>query len=240
MTEIIGIRFKEVGKVYYFAPAKNKVTVGQKVIVETSRGVECGEVVIPNREVDDNDVVAPLKPIIRIATKDDEKRIRDNAAKEDEIMKTFTRKIAEHKLNMKPIDVEYTFDGSKILFYFSAEGNSCRCIHTSVSFKDEVEVRSYCLTDTSDGFQFGFNSAGVELIKSIILGFHRTVDEDLGSVEALCLKFLILFAEIVDIIRMCHDGSIDTDLVSCLTAEQLIYRYTQGFTLDIPAGNINC
>ncbi len=121
MTEIIGIRFKEVGKVYYFAPAKNKVTVGQKVIVETSRGVECGEVVIPNREVDDNDVVAPLKPIIRIATKDDEKRIRDNAAKEDEIMKTFTRKIAEHKLNMKPIDVEYTFDGSKILFYFSAE-----------------------------------------------------------------------------------------------------------------------
>jgi len=121
MTEIIGIRFKEVGKVYYFAPANNKVTVGQKVIVETTRGVECGEVVIPNREVDDKEVIAPLKPIIRIATKDDEKRIRDNEAKEDEIMKTFTKKIAEHKLNMKPIDVEYTFDGSKILFYFSAE-----------------------------------------------------------------------------------------------------------------------
>ena len=121
MTEIIGIRFKEVGKVYYFAPANNKVTVGHKVIVETTRGVECGEVVIPNREVDDKEVIAPLKPIIRIATKDDEKRIRDNEAKEDEIMKTFTKKIAEHKLNMKPIDVEYTFDGSKILFYFSAE-----------------------------------------------------------------------------------------------------------------------
>ena len=121
MTEIIGIRFKEVGKVYYFAPANKKVTAGTKVIVETSRGVECGEVVIPNREVDDNDVVQPLKPIIRVAGPEDEKRIRDNEAKEVEIMKTFTKKIAEHKLNMKPIDVEYTFDGSKILFYFSAE-----------------------------------------------------------------------------------------------------------------------
>lgn len=121
MTEIIGIRFKEVGKVYYFSPANKKVNIGDKVIVETARGVECGEVVIPNREVDDKDIVQPLKPIIRIATSDDMKRIKDNEEKETEIMKTFIKKIAEHKLKMKPIDVEYTFDGSKILFYFSAE-----------------------------------------------------------------------------------------------------------------------
>ncbi len=121
MTEIIGIRFKEVGKVYYFSPKGKQLTIGDKVIVETARGVECGEVVIPNREVDDKAVVQPLKPIIRIAGKEDFKRIEENAAKETEIMETFTKKIAEHKLKMKPIDVEYTFDGSKILFYFSAE-----------------------------------------------------------------------------------------------------------------------
>ncbi|MBR5090855.1 MAG: stage 0 sporulation family protein [Ruminiclostridium sp.] len=121
MTEIIGIRFKEVGKVYYFSPGNKTLSAGEKVIVETARGVECGEVVIPNREVDDKNVVQPLKPIIRKANADDFKRIRDNEAKEAEILKTFTKKIAEHKLKMKPIDVEYTFDGSKILFYFSAE-----------------------------------------------------------------------------------------------------------------------
>ncbi|MBO6303434.1 MAG: stage 0 sporulation family protein [Ruminiclostridium sp.] len=121
MIEIIGIRFKEVGKVYYFSPKGKTVAPGDKVIVETARGVECGEVVIPNREVEDNEVVQPLKPIIRIAGKEDLKRIKDNEAKETEIMETFIKKIAEHKLKMKPIDVEYTFDGSKILFYFSAE-----------------------------------------------------------------------------------------------------------------------
>ena len=121
MTEIIGIRFKEVGKVYYFSPGNKKVQVGDRVIVETSRGVECGEVVIGNREVDDKEVVQPLKPIIRLVTPEDEKRIRENEAKEADIIKVFAKKIAEHGLKMKPIDVEYTFDGSKILFYFSAE-----------------------------------------------------------------------------------------------------------------------
>ena len=121
MTEIIGIRFKEVGKVYYFSPGNKKVQVGDRVIVETARGVECGEVVIGNREVDDKEVVQPLKPIIRLVTPEDEKRIRETEAKEADIIKVFAKKIAEHGLKMKPIDVEYTFDGSKILFYFSAE-----------------------------------------------------------------------------------------------------------------------
>ena len=121
MTEIIGIRFKEVGKVYYFSPAGKKLQMGDKVIVETSRGVECGEVVIPNREVDNKQIVQPLKPIMRKASSEDFRRLKDNEAREGEIMKTFVKKIAEHKLKMKPIDVEYTFDGSKILFYFSAE-----------------------------------------------------------------------------------------------------------------------
>ncbi len=121
MTEIIGIRFKEIGKVYYFSPSGKKLSAGDKVIVETARGVECGEVVIENREVEDGSIVQPLKPILRKATAEDLRRIEDNKAKENEIMNTFTKKINEHGLKMKPIDVEYTFDGSKILFYFSAE-----------------------------------------------------------------------------------------------------------------------
>lgn len=121
MTEIIGVRFKDVGKIYYFSPNKNTVKCGSHVIVETARGVECGEVVIANREIEDDKVVQPLKSIIRIATDKDIETQKKNREKEQEIMKVFTRKIVEHKLDMKPIDIDCTFDGSKILFYFTAE-----------------------------------------------------------------------------------------------------------------------
>ena len=121
MTEIIGVRFKDFGKIYYFSPAGNKIECGSHVIVETARGVECGEVVIANRKVEDSKVVQPLKSIIRIATEKDLETQKKNREKEQEIMKVFTQKIADHKLDMKPIDIDCTFDGSKILFYFTAE-----------------------------------------------------------------------------------------------------------------------
>lgn len=121
MTEIIGVRFKDVGKIYYFSPSGKKLECGDHVIVETARGVECGEVVIANREVEDKKVVQPLKNIIRIATEKDLETQKKNRQKEQEIMKVFTQKIADHKLEMKPIDIDCTFDGSKILFYFTAE-----------------------------------------------------------------------------------------------------------------------
>ena len=121
MTEIIGVRFKDVGKIYYFSPNKNTVKCGNHVIVETARGVECGEVVIANREIEDDKVVQPLKSIIRIATDKDLETQKKNREKEQEIMKVFAQKIADHKLEMKPIDIDCTFDGSKILFYFTAE-----------------------------------------------------------------------------------------------------------------------
>ena len=121
MTEIIGVRFKDVGKIYYFSPNKNTVKCGSHVIVETARGVECGEVVIANREIEDDKVVQPLKSIIRIATDKDLETQNKNREKEQEIMKVFAQKIADHKLEMKPIDIDCTFDGSKILFYFTAE-----------------------------------------------------------------------------------------------------------------------
>ena len=119
MTEIIGVRFKDVGKIYYFSPNKNTVKCGSHV--ETARGVECGEVVIANREIEDSKVVQPLKSIIRIATDKDLETQNKNREKEQEIMKVFAQKIADHKLEMKPIDIDCTFDGSKILFYFTAE-----------------------------------------------------------------------------------------------------------------------
>ena len=121
MIEVIGVRFKEVGKIYYFSPGGQKIEEGTKVIVETARGVECGDVVISNRKIPDNNIVSPLKSIIRVASKADLKVIENNKQREAEIMKVFIQKIADHKLDMKAIDIDCTFDGSKILFYFTAE-----------------------------------------------------------------------------------------------------------------------
>ncbi len=109
------------GRYTTFSPNKNTVKCGSHVIVETARGVECGEVVIANREIEDDKVVQPLKSIIRIATDKDLETQKKNREKEQEIMKVFAQKITEHKLEMKPIDIDCTFDGSKILFYFTAE-----------------------------------------------------------------------------------------------------------------------
>jgi cell fate regulator YaaT (PSP1 superfamily) len=121
MVEIIGIRFKKGGKVYYFSPGDIKVETGQHAIVETSRGIECGEIVIANRMVPDEEVVAQLKELIRIATEEDLKIVEQNKIKEKEAFKICEEKIAFRKLDMKLIDVECTFDNNKILFYFTAE-----------------------------------------------------------------------------------------------------------------------
>ena len=101
MAEIIGVRFKSVGKIYYFAPGNEKVENGQKVIVETARGVECGTVVVSNREVPDSELSAPLKPVIRIATEKDLETVKENKKKEEEAFKICEEKIAKHKLDMK-------------------------------------------------------------------------------------------------------------------------------------------
>lgn len=121
MAEIIGVRFKSVGKIYYFSPDGIKLNVGEKVIVETARGVECGEVVLENREIDDSELTAPLKSIIRIATKSDLDKIEQNKKSEANAFKICEEKIAKHGLNMKLVDVECTFDNNKLLFYFTSE-----------------------------------------------------------------------------------------------------------------------
>lgn len=131
MTEIIGVRFKSVGKMYYFSPGNLKVDAGAKVIVETSRGIECGEVVMPNREVEDSKVTSPLKTVIRIANENDMKIIAQNQKKEQDAMKICQDKIIAHKLDMKLVDVECTFDNNKLLFYFTAD--------TRVDFRELVK-----------------------------------------------------------------------------------------------------
>ncbi len=122
MVEIIGVRFNSAGKIYYFNPKGKKLSVGTQILVETARGVELGHVVVANKEVDESEIVQPLKPIIRIATEEDFKRIKENKEKEKEAFIIANEKIREHKIEMKLVDVEYTFDRSKILFYFTADG----------------------------------------------------------------------------------------------------------------------
>lgn len=131
MAVIIGVRFKNTGKVYYFDPGQNQLEKGGLVVVETARGTECGEVVIPNKEVADSTIVKPLKPVLRPATPEDKRRAKENAEKEQRAMRVCQEKIAAHKLDMKLVDVEYTFDNSKILFYFTADGR--------VDFRDLVK-----------------------------------------------------------------------------------------------------
>ena len=121
MKEIVGVRFKEGGKIYYFSPGKLKTSTGDMVIVETVRGVECGEVVIPNRKIEEFELAAPLKPIMRIATQSDLKTLERNKRREEEAFKVCQEKIAERGLKMSLVSVECTFDNNKLLFYFTAE-----------------------------------------------------------------------------------------------------------------------
>lgn len=122
MAEVIGVRFKDTGKVYYFDPTGEKLRHGEKVIVETARGVECGVIAMENREVSDSSIVQPLRKLVRRATRDDLRRVEENRRKERSAFQICEKKIAERGLEMKLVDVEYTFDNSKILFYFTADG----------------------------------------------------------------------------------------------------------------------
>ena len=122
MITVIGVRFRQAGKVYYFDPQGLTVEKGQHVIVETARGVEYGDVVMGNREVDEEKVVLPLKPVIRITTPEDDEKEISNRIKEKEAFAVCLEKIKKHELDMKLIDAEYTFDNNKVLFYFTADG----------------------------------------------------------------------------------------------------------------------
>ncbi len=122
MAEVIGVRFKSTGKVYYFDPGEEKLRRGDMAIVETARGVECGEVAMENREIRDSAIIQPLRKLIRRATPEDLKQVEENHRKEKSAFKACEKRIAARGLEMKLVEVEYTFDNSKILFYFTADG----------------------------------------------------------------------------------------------------------------------
>ncbi len=122
MKEVIGVRFRENGKIYFFSPLNYMVEVGKHVIVETARGTEYGKVVLGVREVDETKMNGPIKPIIRIANENDKKRVEENKEKNKKAYNICLEKIKKHGLEMKLIDAEYTFDNSKVLFYFTADG----------------------------------------------------------------------------------------------------------------------
>ncbi len=122
MVKIVGVRFRQAGRVYYFNPLKFDIKYGENVITETVRGIEFGKVVIPPRDMEEKNVIMPLKPILRIATAEDIKRAENNRIKEEEALIKCAEKIATHKLEMKLVGAEYTFDNNKLIFYFTADG----------------------------------------------------------------------------------------------------------------------
>lgn len=131
MPKVVGIKFRKSPKIYYFAPGNNEFTEGVGVIVETAKGQEYGTVAMLPADVKDNEVVQPLKPIVRVATPADERRVRDNEARRDETLRLATEKVEKAGLDMKLVDAEYTFDGSKLVIYFTADGR--------VDFRDLVK-----------------------------------------------------------------------------------------------------
>lgn len=122
MVKAVGVKFKHAGKIYYFDPAGIDVNIGDKVIVETAKGLEFATVVMGEEKIHPEKIVSPLKPIIRIATEADKKRNEENNSKKAEAIRLCQEKIDKHKLEMKLVDVEYTFDNSKVIFYFTADG----------------------------------------------------------------------------------------------------------------------
>ena len=150
MVKIIGVRFRNVGKIYYFNPKNFQVSPGEHVIVETARGVEYGTVVLGPKEVSEKEVVQPLKDVIRVATPKDDAKAESNRKKEKEAYQICLQKIRTHELEMKLIDVEYTFDNNKVLFYFTADGRiDFRELVKDLAavFKTRIELRQIGVRD---------------------------------------------------------------------------------------------
>ncbi len=190
MTEIIGIRFKKGGKVYYFSPKGNKFVLGDKAIVETARGVECGDVVIANKKIDDSEVVAPLKPVIRKANEKDLAVVEKNRQKEKDAFRICEEKIAFRKLRMNLIDVECTFDNNKILFYFTAENRvDFRELVKDLAavFKTRIELRQIGVRDEAK-ILGGLGICGREFCCKGYMGDFQPVSIKMAKEQGLSLN----------------------------------------------------
>lgn len=190
MAEVIGVRFKEVGKVYYFDPQDKKYTEGTKVIVETARGIECGDVAMENKEIADGEIVSPLKTVIRTADENDLKVLEENKEKEKAAFDICLKKIENHKLKMKLVDVEYTFDRSKILFYFTADGRvDFRELVKDLAsvFKTRIELRQIGVRDESKVLG-GLGVCGRPFCCSSFLGSFQPVTIKMAKEQGLSLS----------------------------------------------------
>lgn len=190
MKKMIGVRFKRPGKIYFFDPGKLRAKKGDFVIVETSQGEEYGEVVISNREIEEEKLVAPLKKVIRIATQKDRRQNEENKKKEEEAKKICIQKIKKHKLDMNLTDVEYKFDNSKIIFYFTAEGRiDFRELVKDLAgvFKTRIELRQIGVRDEVK--RLGGNGiCGRELCCCSFLGSFETVSIKMAKEQNISLN----------------------------------------------------
>ncbi|MBR1864393.1 MAG: stage 0 sporulation family protein [Ruminococcus sp.] len=190
MLKIIGVRFKSVGKIYYFDPAGKEVSVGDSVIVETARGVECGEVVMTDREIDETKFNNPIKPIIRRATEQDMRTIEKNRQREKDAFEVCRQKIESHKLKMDLIDVECTFDNNKILFYFTAENRvDFRELVKDLAsvFRTRIELRQIGVRDEAKMLG-GLGICGQPFCCSRFLGDFQPVSIKMAKEQGLSLN----------------------------------------------------
>lgn len=190
MIKIIGVRFKEIGKIYYFDPKGFDVSLNNDVIVETSRGVECGKVVIVDREIDETEFGSPVKPIIRIATQKDYSIIEKNKKKEQEAFEICQQKIAKHGLKMNLIDVECTFDNNKMLFYFTADGRvDFRELVKDLAsvFRTRIELRQIGVRDEAKKLS-GLGICGQQFCCSRFLGEFQPVSIKMAKEQSLSLN----------------------------------------------------
>lgn len=230
MITICGVRFKNVGKVYYFDPGDIALETGDKVIVETVRGTEMGEIVIPNKEVAP-DPSRELKKVIRKATEEDMHRAQENRKKEEAAMVTCQKKIDNHKLDMKLVDVEYTFDNSKIVFYFTADGRvDFRELVKDLAsvFRTRIELRQIGVRDESKMLG-GLGICGRPFCCASFLGEFQPVSIKMAKEQGLSLNPSKI------------SGTCDR-LMCCLKYEQPAYEQLLRITpkvdaiVDTPAG----
>ena len=190
MIKVVGVRFKKAGKIYYFDPADMNIQKDTYVVVETARGIEFGECVIGIKEINENDIVAPLKSVLRIATEEDIDRHFKNKDKEKDAFNICLKKIQEHGLTMKLIDVEYTFDNNKVIFYFTADGRvDFRELVKDLAtiFKTRIELRQIGVRDEAKMLG-GLGPCGRPMCCSSFLGDFASVSIKMANEQNLSLN----------------------------------------------------
>lgn len=231
MVKTVGVRFKKAGKIYYFDPDELEIKVEDNVIVETIRGIEFGEVVLGVREVPEEQIVAPLKKVLRVATEEDKKIYQENKNKEKDALAICLQKIQQHNLDMKLIDVEYTFDNNKIIFYFTADGRvDFRELVKDLAsvFKTRIELRQIGVRDESKMIG-GVGPCGRALCCSSFLGDFAPVSIKMAKEQSLSLNPSKI-------------SGICGRLMCCLKYEQEAYEYARrivprvGSIVDTPEG----